>query len=81
MGASSVTAGVLVSKVLLLLQTSRVQFAHWFLCFGGLADCGVACCRDFETVSKDNERTVSEMKALADSFEKEVRQSPVSKHQ
>ncbi|BDA51082.1 26S proteasome non-ATPase regulatory subunit 14 [Coccomyxa sp. Obi] len=28
--------------------------------------------KDFETVSKDNERAVNEMKALADSFEKEV---------
>ena len=52
---------------------SCVQDAHRFLCVGGLADCGCASCRDFETVSKDNERAVSEMKALADSFEKEVR--------
>lgn len=29
-------------------------------------------CRDFETVAEDNKRTVEEMKALADSFEKEV---------
>lgn len=30
------------------------------------------CSRDFESVAKDNERAVSDMKALADSFEREV---------
>ena len=30
------------------------------------------CCRDFEGVQKDNEKAVSEMKQLAESFEKEV---------
>ena len=30
------------------------------------------CGRDFESVAKDNERAVSDMKALADSFEREV---------
>ena len=29
-------------------------------------------CRDFEGVQKDNEKAVSEMKTLAESFEKEV---------
>lgn len=35
------------------------------------------CCRDFETVTKDNARAVSEMKTLADSFEREVSSLPV----
>ncbi len=34
------------------------------------------CCRDFETVTKDNARAVSEMKTLADSFEREVSSLP-----
>jgi len=32
----------------------------------------IAVCRDFEGVQKDNEKAVSEMKTLAESFEKEV---------